>query len=1056
VLTYPNNIEDTLSTGSYALKDSLLASSNSYTITATDAMGCKRDTSFIILNLQNNPQINLIAYDSVACETAGNGMFTFNSGQKYPQGILSYNLQGIEKSAIVNQDVVFSGLPKGDFSIHVEDTMGCSVDSVFTLYIISKPINIEEWAFDTASCIRAANGGVELTASGSMSADPGYYFVLNSQDTLYGKTVNFGGLKVGGANRIFVYDKFGCADNTATFQIPVRPDSLNLSVLGTTDASCPGYANGQINVQALNGNPFVSGFLYRLIDQSNQSEVINTHNNVLAEFSGIPSGTYNVEVSDSDNCLALSDEIVINEPSAPVLQVNPGYVAQKGDSTGWINALISSGNGRYFVEWYSSLTAQPSNLLASETSRGASAIASLPAGTYMVRVQDTAGCVFWDDEWYEMVVEVPEPQDSLKLKLQQLIPVSCNGLSNGRFILNAAGGWGNSYLFGNSIGDISSSVPEFDGLPAGTAYTFYVADTAGVIDSATFEMTEPEVLTASVDNIIDANCFGSSDGEVQLNIAGGNDIYYVSADQSNWVEGSQIGSLPAGDYTLYVRDILNCETNTVASVTEPTPLAVIDTVIENTQCQINEGRIEASVEGGSPGYNYSWYEGISLIDEGSPSVDSLYSGIYTLQVIDNHNCTQEFTFYITDLTDLEISSLTAEPVSCWEGSNGSASVEIQNGNPPYRIIWPDSTTSNTVSGLQAGVYLLSVYDAEGCKVFQNFSIGTPDSLSVQINSIEAPLCLGVANGSIEVSASGGTPGYSYSWSTGRNRNQISNINAGTYLLTVADNNNCTKSYSFEIGYTEQVTTLLPDNLKLCRDNSYILDPGNFEFYSWYQGDRYLSSEQKLNVDEAGEYVVEAEDSRGCQVTDTIVIGTSDTEMEAQFLMASVVYQYDTLIVFEASRPIPDSIYLFLDESLTIIDSGQYYRYLMPVDTGSFEITLVSYMNDCQDIITKMLTVLPADEKGDNFKSAGAQIINSAKLFPNPTDGNFSLELELNVKSSITLRLVSFGDGATLLIRDLKGSDYYFEPFKLEGLMPGIYLLSIQAGTEMRTLKVIVY
>lgn len=1055
VMTYPNNTTDTLSKSGYAGKEGLLANINAYEIRITDDIGCFKDTVFTIDHLHNDPRITISILDSAACNSATNGKIEVSADQPIITGDLAFTLGTLSDTA--GASVIFDNLRASlNYTLTVIDTMGCQSDSSFAFPGIALPVNISAFDLVPASCARAANASVQLQASGSIPSDPGYYFVLNNSDTLTGANVSFANYPVGGTNRVRVFDKYGCKDSTSVFAFPVLTDSLNISVEAVTDASCPGYADGVFHVLAHNGKPFPAGYLYRVIDQADQSETIKIYDNSTTLLEGIPSGTYNIEITDADNCLVLTEDVRIHEPSPPTLLANAGYVAQKGDTTGWIDAQIAQGNEKYYIEWYSSTTPIPSNLISSDTSTGNSTISGLPAGTYLVRIEDTAKCLFWDDEWLEAEVEVIEPEDSLRLELQELIPVSCNGLSDGQFILHTKGGWGDSYRYGTDPADISSLSPTFDGVPAGTAYTFYSKDTAGVIASATFEMIEPEILTASVDEIVHANCFGSGDGVVVLTIQGGNDSYYVSTDQTNWIDGNQMESLSAGDYTIYVKDNKNCQTSAGITINEPTAMAIADTVIVNTQCQVNEGSIMASVEGGTPEYDYAWYDGSTFLGGGSPSIENLYSGVYTLQVIDKHDCHQEFNFYITDLTNLEIASLSTNPVSCWDGNDGSASVEIQNGFPPYEIIWPDSSTSGTIAGLPAGTYLLSIYDAEGCKVFENFTIGSPDSLSIHVDELLEPLCPGVADGSLEVSAHGGTPDYTYDWGTGRNRPGISNIGAGALQLTVTDANNCAKNFVFNINYAEEITTSLPDDLVICHNNIYPLDPGSFEYVYWYQDDDYVSSEQVLNVSKSGKYMVEVEDSRGCQGSDTIMVRTSETDLGAQFLMASIVQQNDTLVVFEASDPIPDSICLFVDKSIITIDSGQYFRYLMPTDTGSFEITLISYLNDCQDIISKTLTVLSPDEEEDPFKSTGTTIIRSAKLYPNPTDGNFSLELELNKANNVTLRMVSFGDGSTLLIRNLKDSNYYIEPFDLEGLLPGTYLLSIQTSDEMQTLKVIIY
>ncbi|NJK95883.1 MAG: hypothetical protein HC905_14110, partial [Bacteroidales bacterium] len=394
-----------------------------------------------------------------------------------------------------------------------------------------------------------------------------------------------------------------------------------------------------------------------------------------------------------------------------------------------------------------------------------------------------------------------------------------------------SGGWGNTYLYGSEITAINNPAGVFDALPIGH-YTYYVKDTAGVISEISLDMTEPAPLSASVGKISDATCNGSQDGEIHLQISGGNSKYEVSGDQTSWVPGTELGGLSKGTYTIFIRDSLHCSAEVSAVVSEPSQVTVTDTTVTHTQCQVREGKIEIKVNGGFPGYQYSWSDSEGKAYTGSDQIDSLYSGQYIVRITDAHGCPREFTFYVSDVTDLEIDTVVTHPVACWQGSDGRAQVSVKKGFPPYTITWPGDKKGSEVAGLPAGDYLVKIIDSEGCKVFRNFSIPTPDSIWLNTDRLSAPLCYGVPDGMLRVSAGGGTPGYEYLWNTGRSRNTISNLDTGRYTVEVTDKNGCRKQFSYTLPYQEKIEGSIPTRLTICKDNTYPLVPGSYFRYTW--------------------------------------------------------------------------------------------------------------------------------------------------------------------------------------------------------------------------------
>lgn len=143
-------------------------------------------------------------------------------------------------------------------------------------------------------------------------------------------------------------------------------------------------------------------------------------------------------------------------------------------------------------------------------------------------------------------------------------------------------------------------------------------------------------------------------------------------------------------------------------------------------------------------------------------------------------------------------SMSGSNVSCNGGSNGSATVTPSGGVGPYTYAWSNGATTQTINGLTAGTYTVTVTDAVNCSETGSRTVTEPSQIDLSFNVTNESLP-GANDGSIDLSVSGGTPGYSYAWSNGAATQDISGLSAGTYTVTVTDNNNCSITGSATVG-----------------------------------------------------------------------------------------------------------------------------------------------------------------------------------------------------------------------------------------------------------------
>lgn len=195
------------------------------------------------------------------------------------------------------------------------------------------------------------------------------------------------------------------------------------------------------------------------------------------------------------------------------------------------------------------------------------------------------------------------------------------------------------------------------------------------------------------------------------------------------------------------------------------------------------GSATVAVTGGSSPYSYVWSNGGSSTN----TVSNLAVGNYSVTVSDAAGCSSVQSFTITQSAPLAVSGSQSN-VSCSSGNDGSASIAATGGTVPYTFLWSNSATAATATALTAGNYSVTLTDAQGCTISQNYTITQPPGII--INPVQTNVtCNGANNGSAGINASGGTTPYGYTWSPNVSTSgTASNLSAGTYSVTVTDGN----------------------------------------------------------------------------------------------------------------------------------------------------------------------------------------------------------------------------------------------------------------------------
>ncbi|MPT31436.1 MAG: T9SS type A sorting domain-containing protein [Chryseobacterium sp.] len=375
--------------------------------------------------------------------------------------------------------------------------------------------------------------------------------------------------------------------------------------------------------------------------------------------------------------------------------------------------------------------------------------------------------------------------------------VSCNGGSNGTATVTASGGTAPyTYSWTPSGGTAATAT----GLAAGT-YTVTVKDATNTTKTQSFTITEPTALVATAVSQTNVACNGGATGAATVSASGGTPGYTYSWAPSGGTAASATG-LTAGTYTVTITDGNNCQTTRSFTITQPTALSAT-TSQTNVACNGGStGSASVSVSGGTPGYTYSWAPSGGT----AASATGLTAGTYTVTITDANNCQTTRSFTITQPTALSATTSQTN-VACNGGSTGSASVGVSGGTPGYTYSWsPSGGTAASATGLTAGTYTVTIKDANNCQTTRSFTITQPTALVATAVSQTNVACNGDATGAATVSVSGGTPGYTYSWSpSGGTAASATGLAAGTYTVTIKDANNCQTTQSFTITQTAAIS-----------------------------------------------------------------------------------------------------------------------------------------------------------------------------------------------------------------------------------------------------------
>lgn len=985
-----------------------------YCVTVTDAAGCVASGCFTIIQ-ENVLQFTLEELSDYLCfpiSCFGAADASVNVEVSGGSGVYTYSWTGPDGFTSDQQDLSDAGA--GVYSLSVADSDGCIISDSYAIDQ-PQPLTIDVLGVVDLLCTGQETGSVEVDANGGCGP---YAYTWSHDPNLQGPlALNLGS----GIYNVSVEDQNGCS-NAGSVEItvndPIDPVSLTVDLVlaypGGFNISCPGASDGAVDIT------IAGGTLPYTIEWDGPGNFSSTSEDLL----NLSCGEYSVTVTDGSNCVITGQvELSCISPIQITSQAVPNPCNAPNDTNGAINILTTSGGhpGTYTYAWTG-----PNGFTSSDED-----IAGLVSGSYQVIVTDQFGC----SEDFTISVGT---NDAFTVG-STVTQITCAGSCNGNIQLNVTPAGSYTYVWTGPSGSLPGTEDQ-TGLCPGN-YTVMI-NTATCADEFQFLVTEPGPIDIDILEIVEPVCFGQNTGSIDIEVSGGTgNLSTIWAPVPlSFFTGSaneDLSGLFAGCYTVTVSDQNGCQATETICIEAPQVMTISVEVTEfnggfNISCAgEGDGQISVFVAGGTPDcgefapfcYEYDWSScaDIAPNDPNSNILTGLGGGVYCVDVFDANGCLATTSITLTEPQPVTSNGVT-ENISCFGANDGSISPNLSGGSGnfiQYNWIQGDIGTNApnaaTLTNLGPGCYTLVVTDNNQCTEEFTWCISEPDPLTISAGNVVQPVCDGTTGGSATLNAQGGTPDYTYV-TTGPGGpytgTTLTNLEAGTYDVTVTDANGCTaigmctinpvvplevtiEPFSVNPGqvftlqcFGDTTASLLATVTGGLPDYTIVWTDGNGEI---------LGSEPILSNLSAGEYCISIIDANSCEASDCFFV----TEPAEPLVITAEFLEYGAYNL---------SCHGACDGAIDLTVSGGVAPYVYLWETGTGELltdqdqtglcgglkeVLVTDTNGCQQLV--QLTVIspaPIQIDADILQYNGFDVTcpgvcnGSMTIVPSGQDGPF--------------------------------------------------------------------
>jgi hypothetical protein len=707
-----------------------------------------------------------------------------------------------QTSTTANASATFDQLAPGIYRLNVNDQ--CTPD-VISNFEIRQPSKVSSTEFEkvNATCSDPGNGTAKITVTKTAAPDIAvsseYHYQLFKGNILYNErvltasTYTWTNLPVSSDYKIIVKEKGGRDCNAVTVNFVIGgPEPIGATTPIVTDVTCYSGSDGAITIKGKGGT---GSYVYDLAGTATQS-------NNSGIFTDLPAGNYTVTIHNTITCndKYTSSTITIQQPTQVVASISKKDISCYGVTDGQITSVVSGGTpgtSGYSYNWETQISGSWTSLGKTTFS-----LTGLTDGTYRLKVKDEKQCPAVSNE-----VTIIEPA-AVDISGVQVTDIKCFG-ETGSIAMTVTGGTG-SYTYAYALNN-SNSFAAFNSTTPLTAGVYIVKATdsngCSYIDTDKYTITSPSSALKFTETLSDYNgynisCYGGGNGSATLIATGGNGATYsgyeYAIDNGAYQASATLEGIYAGAHSFRVKDARGCVVSKNITFTQTTD-KLLPQLIEKKDvvCYGDATAIlEFAGKGGLPPYQYSLNDA-AFQDHGR--FTGLAAGTYIVTIKDKNNCDNAATTDIVSINPAIQINTTTTDVSCYNGHDGVIETLVTGGVSPFEYLWNSGATTSSISALAVGNYTLKVTDHAGCTMQASASIQQPlEALSMSLATV--PVCYGRANGTITVTAKGGTTPYIYSIDNGQNfqDSPVFSQGVGNYTITSKDSKGCTITASTEV------------------------------------------------------------------------------------------------------------------------------------------------------------------------------------------------------------------------------------------------------------------